>query len=315
MAEAPHLTFFFDGGFRDCTLVALHSVLRETPGEMLVHLHPTEEMDLTEAELDRFRQAFPALDLRLAPIDMEAFRHLPEGRRPLAARARLLLPEIHEGRVLYLDGDILVKKDIRPLWNADLEGALIGACLAPGVQALIELGRASRPRLSRKAAEKIGNRSKRLKGIDMRRYFNSGVMLFDLDAIRASGKDEEMRDIEATAGITSRDQDWLNIVFAGDCRVLPAEWNSGWGNPRTAERYVSPELREFFRESREDPGILHYTGNEKPWQAEKPPFYLHYLNKPLERRLRARAWAEFQAARRATEALLSRRLFDGGQAV
>src|SRR5690606_19676460 len=134
-----------------------------------------------------------------------------------------------------------------------------------------------------------------LSGVDMHRYFNSGVMLFDLDRIRALGLDARMADIAATAQVTSRDQDWLNIGFRDSALILPPEWNSGWGDPKTAKPYVPKAMQDRFRASREDPAIVHFTGFEKPWAAPRPPFRWHLLLQPAQRRARARFWAEFQA--------------------
>ncbi|RYH10311.1 glycosyltransferase family 8 protein [Tropicimonas sp. IMCC6043] len=308
-SQIPHFVYFFDDDFAPCTLVSLRSVLSRLAGDARVSLHPTFESDNLRQDVASLAHAFPESDIALREVDLTPWRHLPRGRLPLAARARLLLPDIHSGRVLYLDGDALARRDLTPLWRVDLGDKCIGAALAPGVQAILERYANSRSQPARKAGEKTLERGRRLDGIDMQRYFNSGVMVLDLDAIHAKGLAERMMDIEATAAYTSRDQDWLNMVFRNETQVLDPTWNSGWGNPRTAKRYVSPDLRARFRESREDPAIIHYTGFEKPWSAPRPPFRLHLLTKPLERRLRARYWAEFQTERAATEALLGHPLW------
>lgn len=304
----PHVTYFFDTAFAPCTLVSLLSVLRQTPGPIRVTLHPTEDPGTMARDLEIYGAAFPQADLRLEPVDLAPFRHLKRGRLPLAARSRLLLPEIHRGRVIYLDGDVIARRDLNALWQTDLQGRAIGACLAPGVQVMLAKARTSRAASARKAADKTLARGRKLDGIDMHGYFNSGVMLLDLDRIRARGLAEPMRDIEATARYTSRDQDWLNMVFRDDRLILPPEWNSGWGDPKTGKSYVPAELCDRFKVSREDPAIIHFTGFEKPWQAASAPWRWHLLHQPLQRRLRARYWDEYQVMKRAAEALLGRSL-------
>lgn len=307
--QLPHFVYFFDESFAPCTMVSVHSVLSRLGGPARVTLHPTFESDELGRDINALAEAFPGSDIALREVDLSPWRHLPRGRLPLAARSRLLLPSIHSGRVVYLDGDALARRDLTPLWTLDLGGKCVAAALAPGVQAILERYENTRSQPARKAGEKTLERGKKLDGIDMRRYFNSGVMVLDLDAIRMKGLGERMMDIDATARYTSRDQDWLNMVFRDEVQILAPTWNSGWGNPRTAKGYVSPDLRRHFRESREDPAIIHYTGFEKPWSAPRAPFRLHLVTKPLERRLRARYWAEFQAGRAATEAILGRPLW------
>jgi lipopolysaccharide biosynthesis glycosyltransferase len=52
-------------------------------------------------------------------------------------------------RVLYLDGDIVIAGDIEPLWNTDLEGALIGAVDILGSrQRVVRLDMTLRPVIS-----------------------------------------------------------------------------------------------------------------------------------------------------------------------
>ncbi|MDT0684004.1 glycosyltransferase [Roseicyclus sp. F158] len=298
---APHLVYFFDPAFEGCTLVSLLTALERTPGPVRVSLHPTGPPDRLESDARTLAEAFGA-KIEVRPVDLSAFAHLPRGRLPLAARARLLLPALHDGPVLYLDGDTIVRKDLTPLWQTNIEGACLAACLAPGVTAA--LAAPARGRAAREAAAKIARRSDRMGGLDMSTYVNSGVMLLDLPRIRAEGLDALMGDIEATARVTSRDQDWINVVFAGRIHLLDPTWNSGWGNPRTDRRALPPELRDRFRESRTDPAICHFTGFEKPWHSPTAPVRLHLLTKPRERRMRAMFWREFRAARERTEASL-----------
>ena len=307
--QSPHIVYFFDESFLPCTIVSIHSVLTRLPGPAQLTLHPTFESKWLARDIASLSERFPAAAITVREVDLARWRHLPRGRLPLAARSRLLLPSIHSGRVLYLDGDALARRDVTPLWQVDLKGKCIGAALAPGVQAILERYEKDGSQAAKKAGEKTLARGKKLDGIDMRRYWNSGVMVVDLDAINAKGLSARMMDIEATARYTSRDQDWLNMVFRDETEILDPTWNSGWGNPRTDKGYVSASLRAHFRESREDPAVMHYTGFEKPWQAAHAPFKLHLLAKPGERRLRARYWAEFQAEKSATEAVLGRPLW------
>ncbi len=306
--DAPHLLYFFDTGFAASTRVSLCTALEATPGPVRATLHPTDEDPALPRDLEALRDVFPEADITIREVDLAPYAHLPRGRLPLAARARLLMPHLHSGRALYLDGDTLIRRSLRPLWQEDLRGACLGAALAPGVQ-VQRAQIAARAPGWRKAQAKLEQRSAKLDGIDMGRYVNNGVMILDLDRIRAAGLDAAMADIEATARYTSRDQDYMNVVFRDHIHLIDPAWNSGWGNPRTLERFVPAALRDRFRASREDPHIVHFTGFEKPWSVPRPPFQLHLLIKPVERRARARWWADFHTARERTEAVLGRRLW------
>jgi len=306
--DAPHLLYFYDADFAPFTRVSLYSALEATPGPVRATLHPTEDDPALPLDLEALRKVFPQADIAVRKVDLARYAHLRRGRLPLAARARLLMPRLHSGRALYLDGDTLIRRSLRPLWREDLRGACLGAALAPGV--LVQRAQvAARAPGWRKAQQKLAKRSAKLDGIDMGRYVNNGVMVLDLDRIRADGLDAAMADIESTARYTSCDQDYMNVIFRGCIHLIDPTWNSGWGNPRTLERFVPAGMRERFRASREDPEIVHFTGFEKPWSAPRPPFRLHLLTKPFERRSRARWWADFHTACERTEAVLGRRLW------
>ncbi|MEE4119626.1 MAG: glycosyltransferase [Paracoccaceae bacterium] len=306
--DDPHILYFYDAAFAACTRVSLLTALERTPGPLRVTLHPTEPDAPLDQDLHTLAEAFPEAALSVREVDLSPHSHLPRGRLPLAARSRLLMPRLHDGRALYLDGDTLVRRSLRPLWETDLQGACLGAALAPGVQVQCAQIAARAPGW-RTAKEKLEKRSARLDGIEMARYVNNGVMVLDLARIRAEGLDAAMADIDATARYTSRDQDYMNVIFRDRIHLIDPTWNSGWGNPRTRERFVPKRIQDRFRASRDDPAIVHFTGFEKPWQAPTPPFQVHLMAKPFERRSRARWWAEFHSARDRAEAVLGRRLW------
>lgn len=305
--DRPHLLYFYDAAFASCTRVSLVTALAATPGALRVTLHPTEDDPALTDDLAALARYFPQAETAVQHIDLTPFSDLPRGRLPLAARARLLMPEVHRGRVIYLDGDTVVRHDLTPLWQEDLGGASLGAALAPGVH--IRRARAEGGgRGADEARAYLAKRSADLGGIDLSRYFNNGVMVIDLDRMRENGQAARMADLRATARYNHRDQSYMNAIFNEDLHVIDPTWNSGWGNPRTDEGYLPADMRAAYRASREDPAIVHYTGFEKPWQAPRPPFKLHLSIKPRQRKARARWWAEFQTARARTEAILGRRL-------
>ena len=303
-----HIVYFFDKGFEGCSLVSLHSVLRLTKGPLHVSLHPTEPMPHLARDVATLAARFPDAQLHLTEVDATAWAHIPAGPLPLTSRLRLLLPRLHAGRVLYIDGDTLARRDISPLVDFDMGGHATAGAPVPKVAIRYGLARHG-GRRGRQAAEHLEKQSRALGGLDMSRYVNAGIMLFDLDKIVATGRDARMTDIAATKDYASRDQTFLNAIFNDDMALFDPGWNSGWGEARTANWYVPREVRDAFRVAREDPGLLHFKGREKPWHARTPPFRAHMLTQGRKRRLRAKFWAEYQVERDRTEALVGRALF------
>jgi lipopolysaccharide biosynthesis glycosyltransferase len=184
---------------------------------------------------------------------------------------RLLIPDLVPAglsRILYLDADLIVKKDIYSLWNTTLDNYSIAAVIEP-----------------------LFNRHDALKipyGTD---YFNAGVMLINLEKWRSEQLSQKLIDYinQNNGSLEMLEQDALNALLFNQWLPLPIYWNvstlyfvSTAGNLGMSEH----ELQEILQQ----PGIIHYTGSSKPW---------HYLNKhPLKKEyyqyLRLTPWKNFK---------------------
>lgn len=135
-----------------------------------------------------------------------------------------LLPE--ESRALSMDVDTLATRDIGPLFDTDMKGNLLAMVEEPT--------RSKNPFL----------------------YFNMGVALMDLDALRASGRVEEMVDTLNRRKLQFIDQDAVNIRCQG--RILP----------------IAPQFNScpFTREPA-DARIIHFAANRHYEEKETFKFY------------------------------------------
>lgn len=151
-------------------------------------------------------------------------------------------------RVLYIDPDILVLNSLRPLWETPMEGRLFAAASHTGKTGL------------------MNNINQVRLGTDCK-YFNSGVLLIDLNAARAQVRPQDIFRYAEEKGkaLLLPDQDILNALY-GD-RTLELDdtlWNYD------ARNYNTYLLRSggvcdmdwVMRNT----GILHFCGKSKPWQ-------------------------------------------------
>jgi lipopolysaccharide biosynthesis glycosyltransferase len=141
-----------------------------------------------------------------------------------------LFPELD--RILYLDCDLVVRKSLKGLWETSLEGRMLGAIEDQGRD------------------EKLAN-EKRLLGADP--YFNSGVLLVDLEAWRAREAQQRILDYARDSRHIPRywhDQSLLNAVLRDEALFLDRTWNSMVSTPEGIP---------------DDPAIVHYTYS-KPWK-------------------------------------------------
>lgn len=147
-----------------------------------------------------------------------------------------LLPSLD--RIIYLDVDTLVLSDLTELWRTDLEGKFIGVVK----DALINLN----------VAQKIVSERKS--------YFNSGMLLMDLNLFREYDICSDLIDfaIDVAEYCEYGDQDILNYYFIDGYKLLDIKWNCG---------------RERLEGREKEVGIVHFYGLEKPWNNIVYSFY------------------------------------------
>jgi lipopolysaccharide biosynthesis glycosyltransferase len=185
---------------------------------------------------------------------------------------RLLLDKIlpNHSKVIYLDCDMIVLRDIAELWNTDLGDNLMAATpdlimksfVNTGIKALAEC-EDIRAKVYLQDYVGLGDKYDD--------YFQAGVILFNLESLRKTSICEE-----AILDLKRRvywflDQDVLNRHFLGKVCFLDTVWNvPNMGLvtvPSLSARWVD-KLQKDIR----DPFIIHYAGHEaKPWNNPLAP--------------------------------------------
>jgi lipopolysaccharide biosynthesis glycosyltransferase len=189
-------------------------------------------------------------DLRWTEIPTERLPAVAEGSRfSPATYSRLLIPELVAQdirRVVYLDADVLVRRDLSPLFRIELGEAPVGAVRNFSASSHADDFMKGRP------------------------YFNAGVLVMDIKRWRSMGLADRAlefatADSEPPAFV---DQDALNAV-AESWHELDYRWNVQAGALFGAEQpphtelagRLYPQRQELFREA----AVLHFTAG-KPWQ-------------------------------------------------
>lgn len=177
--------------------------------------------------------------------------------------APLVLPEECK-RVLYLDPDILVINEVRPLWEVDLEGKAFAA--AAHTQKTDLATYANNLRLNTE-----------------RPYYNSGVFVMDVPAYRKIFSLDEMYGFidQRRRMLVLPDQDMFNALF--EEHIHPVDdvvWNYDARNFSTYLLRSGGEADTDWVLSHT--AILHYCGSPKPWDSwyryRFGVLYKHYDN-------------------------------------
>jgi len=167
---------------------------------------------------------------------------------------KFLLPELlpKEEKVLYLDGDILVRKDLSELYQHDIEQYYAAVVRDSG---------------------SIYYKHKYVKMVEQ--YFNSGVMLLNLKKFREENLTEVLiRRKSEEQDSTLMDQNIFNMVFNGHIKLLPIKYNflavnllrayGKWSMDQINQAYDTEY--EELDDIKKDAYIIHFSSKDKPWK-------------------------------------------------
>lgn len=171
-------------------------------------------------------------------------------------------------KVLYLDGDMLIQEDLTDLYATKLGENYVGAVV--DILAMEQLPSA----LAKLHCE-------------YPRYFNSGMMLMNLRAMREDNIPAQLLKYKKEGINYFMDQDALNVVLGEKAIFLPIRYNymvtieeAHLGNEVLEKYHVDFNRTTLERE--QSAAILHLTGAQKPWKYKMPyltDLFLSYYEK------------------------------------
>lgn len=255
-----HLVYITDENYCLPTGVALTSLkINKLPDSIYkVHIFASE---LSEENKKRI-QSLNSQDFILDVVDVEQDKRFASYRKrdgdlhvSPAAILKFKIPSILNkvGKVLYMDGDVLVQDDLLELYNTNIKG--LYAAVVKDI---------------------ISERNpKHLKFLHYKYkyYFNSGMMLLNLTKMRKDNIVDKLVDYRINGINHFMDQDALNVVFGEKVCFVSPKYNflnkfyDWWDAKRLSVFYgeVFPDTAEkAFKQA----VILHLGSHEKPWKYE-----------------------------------------------
>lgn len=268
-AAMMNLLLTLDENYLPPCMVMLDSFFASNPGEKNVTVYLLHSAIPAE-QLTGLADFCASSGVKLCPIAVDAalFEDAPTSRRyPKEMYYRLLSPLIlprELERVLYLDPDVLIINPLRPLWEQNLAGNVFAAAAHTGLT-------------------EMANEINQMRLDTEHEYFNSGVMLIDLNAARSLVTAEDVfRCVrEHEKELILPDQDVFNILYGSvTVPVEDVRWNY---DVRNFSKYlIRSGGRHDLNWVMQNTAVLHFCGKNKPWQEDyKNPFgmlYLHYQN-------------------------------------
>lgn len=232
--------FIFDGGISEQNKLMLKNMLKHYSHVSINYLNPSN--------------LFSGLHL---PVHMHFSKDI---------YYRLYIPEVFKAfeKIIYIDGDTIVKGDLSKLLEVDMGGAHIAAvkdCVMAGFR---KFQTPSLPFTGALEAEAYLTQYLGMK--DVSAYFQSGLIVFNIEK-SGSHVSKIKKILEAGKRYWFPDQDILNLVYEGKVHFLDARWNvfHGNGDLKTFFDRLPAGIRDDFFKSRQDPFVIHYAGEKKPW--------------------------------------------------
>ncbi|KIL58176.1 glycosyltransferase family 8 protein [Amanita muscaria Koide BX008] len=231
-AYSINVVFTVDSQYAMPVAVAIRSILEHTMARITIYV---VNYGISDDDREKIKSSIP-----LRENSTLMFLTPPKTGLGTSLGVTWAKLELHQvvpvERILYLDADILVRHDLKALWETDLRGKSIGS--------VVDVG------------HPMGH-----SGIKRGQYFNAGLLLMNLTNIRSSTSQ-----LEAIAAShvqdKYKDQDALNAYFEGDWTPLSLRWNAqGLG---TYAKCPSEERASLDLKEMNNPYIIHFTGPVNP---------------------------------------------------
>ncbi len=231
----------FNTGFLLPAITAIYSLFINNDNVRLRIMY-TELSDDAKTILNRLQKAGSNNSIEYTAVEGSLLERIKvsTGRWRQETFFRYYITEIcpEYDRVLWLDADILVRKNIEELYNTDFEGRSFAAVY----------DNSSRPE------ERLG----------LSDYCNAGILLINAAKLKETKKTDDFWNLVASPDYAGElpDQDALNIVFDGDIKIIDMIWNMF---PLIHEEYAAKYIDKT--------AIVHYVSEHKPWKQDDTEYF------------------------------------------
>lgn len=269
--EKINIALASDNNYAQHVAVVMESIIENTRTKERLRFFLLSD-GITSDKIDGLQKTLAHTGAELVVCDLSAYKGFEKlytsGHISKAAYFRLDMANILPAdvqKVIYLDVDLLVFKDIAVLWNFDMQGKPLAAVADYGIM----------------ASKRLMQQKHDVIGLPLNKnYFNSGVVVMDLKQWREYDYSRKVIELAATGNFPHHDQDALNKLFMNNWQELPLYWNV---IPPIFDLLPKVLFNNKFRvkaiEARNNVAILHYAGRYKPWEfAFRNGFNDRYYN-------------------------------------
>lgn len=255
------------------TIVAMVSMLENKKSNTYFdfYIMTSGDIGFEKNYINKLNTLYPN-DCKINIIDMKkrfSSSFIAPGHITTPTYYRLALPSLltQYNKVLYLDGDILVRTDLSDLYNTDISGYYIGAVKDFG-EILWTLPGGWFPDYAKRLGIRDGNQ-----------LINAGILVMNLKKMRDENLEKAFYGYIPKLkqrGILLNDQDVLNATCYDKIKFLSPTYNAmqhfGFNYDIIPHLFTCYDPYEF-KEACENPKIVHFTSPNKPWKNSNMRFY------------------------------------------
>ena len=261
--ENINIAFILDDNFMVPTVTALNSLFKNKKKDKChtIYLIANDLSDKNKLLLESYsKDKFNIKVIKVAE-NFEQYKIQTKGFHvSTSAILKFMLPVILTSldKVLYLDGDIIIQKDLSNLYSTNLENKY-----AAVVEDL-------RPKY-----RYVETQLEKLNITQHRAYFNSGVMLLNLNKMREDDISRKLFDYRSSGVNIFMDQDALNVVLRDNVIYLNPINNclitleNDFDTNELNKLYKLEKKYRNFSELIDDAVIIHYSSKYKPWLCKR----------------------------------------------
>ena len=186
---------------------------------------------------------------------------------------RLLLDKLipsNVDKLIYLDGDTIVRGCLDDLWETNINNKVFGMSIEPTIDK---------------------SRYKQL-SIEGFPYYNAGVLLINLKRFREINAGKTIIDYYRSndGRLFANDQDAINASMKNEILTISCKYNYynifdqyPYGFLKKQMAPVKYLDKETFEEAKKNPIIIHYLGEERPWRKGNTHKYRKDYKKYLDK--------------------------------
>ncbi|HBT0026865.1 TPA: DUF4422 domain-containing protein [Klebsiella pneumoniae] len=236
---------------------------------------------LNKTRLVNLTSAHPNISLRF--FDVNAFTEIngvhTRAHFSASTYARLFIPQLFRryDKVVFIDSDTVVKADLGELLDVPLGNNLVAAVKDIVMEGFVKFSAMSASDDGVMPAGEYLQKTLNMNNPD--EYFQAGIIVFNVKQMVEENTFAELMRVLKAKKYWFLDQDIMNKVFYSRVTFLPLEWNVYHGNGNTDDFFPNLKFATYmkFLAARKKPKMIHYAGENKPWNTEKVDFYDDFI--------------------------------------